>query len=95
MLRVDDRTFSTALVREALACWTRSLLPSVEASAQKKWGAGWQTECSEHISKPMKAQIAEGKEWDVYRVASAFMENPDVFFPDYDRLTDSAKEQFR
>ena len=88
-------TFAQTLLLETLAQWTDAMLPCFASRAQSQWGDEWEGECADYLSANMKQRLKMGCGWDAYRIASIIMIKPAIFVPNYDKLSDCAKEIYR
>ncbi len=75
--------------------WSGKNLPYFKNIAESKWGDQWENECASFLSKTMQKQVETWKVWDVYRIASVYAARPSIFLPNFDKLSDSAKELCR
>lgn len=85
---------STPLLLETLATWSDAMLPDFESKARSQWGEEWEGECAALLSEEMRKHVKDGG-WDAYRIASIIMIKPAIFIPNYDQLSDCAKEIYR
>ncbi len=94
-MNLDIDTCAAALLRDALISWQETMSPYFVTRAAAHWNDGWETKCCDFLSKDMKQQVLNGRGWDVYRLAAVIAKCPSIFFPEYESLTDSAREMYR
>ncbi len=95
VLTIDSKAFATTLLLETLASWPEMMLPHFTSKAQSQWGNDWELECAKLLSGNMKQHFGEGGGWDAYRIVSVMMKKMAIFMPDYDKLSDCARELHR
>ena len=93
-VNLSSGILSTPLLLETLATWSDAMLPDFESKARSQWGEEWEGECAALLSEDMRKHVKDGG-WDAYRIASIIMIKPAIFIPNYDQLSDCAKEIYR
>ena len=95
ILVLDAGSFATSLLTETFATWPDAMRPYFESKAQDQWGDKWESECAAILSQNMKQQLLGGGGWDACRIISVIVIKPASFMPDYEKLSDYAKEIYR
>jgi hypothetical protein len=93
--RLDSKVCALVLLREILIVWKDTMLPKFQRIAKSRWGEGWLNQCTSILGTDMRMKIAEGYEWDCYRLALVYMKHPATFYPEYEAASDCERELYR